>query len=72
MSMWAQLYLRVKFSRKQAAVTLAPPGVAMLARSAKFDLSWSLYASSIGRRHAVSLGPFHGGRIDRVHATPPS
>ena len=42
MSRWAQVYLRVKFSRKQAAVTLAPPGEPMLARSAKFDLSCSL------------------------------
>jgi hypothetical protein len=51
----AQVYLRVKFSRKAAAVHEAPPGVPMLARSAKFDFSCSLYSSPIGRRHAVSL-----------------
>src|SRR5471032_3686694 len=54
MSRWAQVYLRVKFSRKAAAVHEAPPGEPMLARSAKLDLSCSLYSSPIGRRHAAS------------------
>ena len=51
----AHVYLRVKRSRKHAAVIEPAAGPPILAISAKLDFNCSLYSSPIGKRHAVSL-----------------